>query len=118
MFTEPVALQAVAALGAVAYRYELGITPEAFKYCEIADRLYRAALRRYNAEATQGGSVTRPEITMVLGKLFASFEAFQDNPETATNYMTCAFQQVFYRKLIPMLLQEQPVNVTLNLQTL
>ena len=117
-FTEPVVLQAVAALGAVAYRYELGITPEAFKYCEIADRLYRAALRRYDAEAAEGRWVTRPEITMVLGKLFASFEAFQDNPETATNYMTCAYHQVFNRKLTPMLLQEQPVNVTLNLQTL
>ncbi len=117
-FTEPVVLQAVAALGAVAYRYELGITPEAFKFCEIADRLYRTVLRNYNAEATEGGSVTRPEITMVLGKLFASFEAFQDNPETATNYMTCAFHQIFNRKLKPMLTQEQPVNVTLNLQTL
>ena len=117
-FTEPVVLQAVAALGAVAYRYELGITPEAFKYCEIADRLHQTALRRYNAEAAQGGSVTRPEMTMVLGKLFASFEAFQNNPQTAMNYMTCAFQQVLNRKLTPMLLQEQPVNVTLNLQTL
>ena len=117
-FTEPLILQAVAALGAVAYRYELGITPEAFRYCEIADRLYRTVLRNYKTQASQGGSITSPEITMILGKLFATFEAFQDNPEKATNYITAAFRRVLNHKVTPILTQEQPVNVVLNLQTL
>lgn len=117
-FTEPAVLQAVAALGAVHRRYELGITPEAFQYCEIADRLERQALRLWRQGTAEGGSVTQPEIRMVLAKLFASFEAFQDNPELATKYMSSAFDHLLQQRVTRVLIQEQPVNVTLNRQTL
>ncbi|ETN42142.1 uncharacterized protein HMPREF1541_04083 [Cyphellophora europaea CBS 101466] len=117
-YTEPVVLQAVAALGAVHRRYELGITPEAFKYCEIADRLERQARRQWQLEAAKQGTVTKPEIHMVLAKLFASFEAFQDHPELATKYMSSAFDNLLRQRVTRVLVQQQPVNVTLNNQTL
>lgn len=117
-FLEPAVLYAVAAVGAVHRRYELGITLEAFKYCEIADRLQRQALLQWRARVAEDGLVTKPEIHMVLAKLLASFEAFQDNPELATKYMCSAFNHLLTQRVTRVMVQEQPVNVVLNHQTL
>ena len=117
-FTEPIVLQAVAAIGAVSYRYQLGITPEAFQFCETADRLYHTALRNWKREVAKGSYAHRPEITMVLGKLFASFETFQDNPESAANYLTYAFHQILNQSLTPISIKEEPINIPFNLKSL
>ena len=117
-FNEPVVLQAVTALGAVHRRYELGISPEAFRWCEISDRLYRKALRNWNKQLKEGTADTRPEIYMVLAKLFGTFEAFQDNPEIATKYMMSSFMHLLGQPVNPVLSERQPVNVTLNQTTL
>ena len=115
-FIEPVVLQAVAALGAVSYRYELGITPQAFEFCGIADRLYQKALKAWSKQLARG--TPPPEVQMILAKLFASFETFQDNPDIATRYMTNAFHQVLNREIVPLVTEEQRVSIALNLQTL
>lgn len=126
-YSEPTVLQAVAALGAVHQRYELGITPEALRWCGIADSLYRQAIKgaRVIASAEESDNVDgmvakkkNPEVIMVLAKLFADFEAFQDNGDTAVKYMTEAFDGLLHREVEMASFEEHPAHVVLNEQTL
>lgn len=117
-FSEPVVLQAVTALGAVHRRFELGISVEAFRYCELADRLYKTARRNWRDRIAHNRDDIKPEIYMVLAKLFGTFETFQDNPNTATQYMTSAFRHLLSHPVQPILKERQPINIVLNTTTL
>ena len=83
-FISEIVLQAVAAVGAVHRRWELGLTPEAFRWCEVSDRLYREMLRTWKRKVRLGKERDEEvveewmEVKMVLAKLCATFEAFQD----------------------------------------
>ena len=97
-FISEIVLQAVAAVGAVHRRWELGLTPEAFQWCEISDRLYRNMLRAWKRKVRLGKEGSKEvveewmEVKMVLGKLCATFEAFQDEMGKARQWMVKAFE--------------------------
>jgi len=78
----PAAKQAVIAVGAVHRRMELGITPEAFEYCDFAMRAYASAMHNLN-EAFAMADPKSLELAMVVPVLLSLFETFQDNTDEA-----------------------------------
>ena len=119
-FISDVVLQAVAAVGAVHRRWEMGLTPEAFKWCEISDRLYREMLRtwkwkvRVGKERNEEVVEERVEVNMVLGKLCATFEAFQDEGGKARRWMTRAFEGLVGSDVKLVERDERMVDVTVS----
>ncbi|KAJ9612399.1 hypothetical protein H2200_003996 [Cladophialophora chaetospira] len=78
----PTVLQAAIAVGAVHRRFELGISPEAFTFCDIANRQYWKALKCLE-EDLKSGHPLGAEINMVASMLLCIFEVFQGNDESA-----------------------------------
>lgn len=89
----PALFSAIAALGAVHRRFCYGISPEAFEYCAYADRLQRKALRQLEILKDQSfdGEHTQQDDHIVIAEtLLGTFEAFQGNPDNATEHMNTA----------------------------
>ncbi|EXJ63610.1 uncharacterized protein A1O5_11371 [Cladophialophora psammophila CBS 110553] len=93
----PTVLAAAAAVGAVHRRFELGISREAFEYCDIADKLYHKALRKLSDDMASHPNAA--EINMIVMKLFSIFETFQGNYDTAQMHMTAALKGLLSRKM-------------------
>ena len=97
-FYHPAVQQAVVALGAVHRRLELGITPEAFNYCDFALRTYTKAVSSLT-KALGEGDPNSLELSMVGSMLFCAFETFQGNYSEASKHMTGGLKILFDRKL-------------------
>ncbi|OAL24121.1 hypothetical protein AYO20_10733 [Fonsecaea nubica] len=93
----PTVLAAAAAVGAVHRRFELGISREAFEYCDIADKLYQKALRKLSDDMASHPNAA--EINMIVMKLFSIFETFQGNYDAAQVHMTNGLKGVLSGKM-------------------
>ncbi|KPI39768.1 Succinate dehydrogenase [ubiquinone] iron-sulfur subunit, mitochondrial [Cyphellophora attinorum] len=98
-FQHPTVLAAAAAVGAVHRRFELGITPEAFAFCTIADQQHERALKLLAADKASNHP-SAPEITMLSHMLLSVFETFQDNNEKALEHTTTGLRQIFRRPTV------------------
>ena len=79
----PVALEAATACGAVHRRLNLGISKEAFEYCEYSLKMHSRALRSLKELESNAGPYDREAIT-ISWFLLGLFEAFQ------VHYEQCA----------------------------
>lgn len=95
-FLHPTVLQAAAAVGAVHRRFELGITPEAFRFCAIANRQYAKALRCLEQDVSSKHP-SAPEIHMLTHMLLSIFETFQGNYDPALRHMTKGLKNLMRR---------------------
>jgi hypothetical protein len=96
-FNHPALAAAAAAVGAVHRRYELGISPQAFEYCDISTKLYQKALRRLSIDL-----VNNPysrQIHLLASKLFSVFETFQGNYEAAEQHMTNGLRALLHPEM-------------------
>lgn len=87
----PTVRAAAAAVGAVHRRFELGISREAFEYCDLSNQLYHKALRMLSNDFASDHP-NAAEINMVTMKLFSVFETFQGNYDVAQMQMTKALK--------------------------
>ena len=69
----PAVQQAMIALGAVHRQRELGLTPEAFNYCELAIKSYTKAIKGLN-QALSANDPHSLELSVVVSVLFAAYE--------------------------------------------
>ncbi|KAK4936898.1 hypothetical protein LTR10_022355 [Elasticomyces elasticus] len=97
-FQHPTVLAAAAAVGAVHRRFELGISKEAFEYCDLSDKLYHKAMRMLsNDMASDHPNAT--EINMMTMKLCSVFETFQGNYDLAQMHMTTGLKGLLSQNL-------------------
>ena len=89
-FLHPSVLQAAAAVGAVHRRFELGITPEGFRYCGIAINQYRQAMRSLDEDPP-----IHAEVKMVVSMLLGIFEAFQGNYDSSVSHYQSGLAALF-----------------------
>ena len=94
----PTVLQAAAAVGAVHRRFELGISPEAFRFCGIALNQHRKALRCLDQDLLNGNPFSA-EINMLVSMLLAVFEIFQGNIESAIAHYKSGFSRLLRRDM-------------------
>ena len=94
----PTVLQAAIAVGAVHRRFELGISREAFEFCDIATKQYRKAMRCLQDDM-RGGHPNSAEINMVTSLLLSVFEAFQGNYDSALKQFSIGLNQLLRRNL-------------------
>jgi hypothetical protein len=97
-FHHPAVQQAVVALGAVHHRLELGLTPEAFNYCDFALRTYTKAVSSLQ-KALKEGDPGSLDLSIVVSMLFCAFETFQGNYDDASKHMVSGLKILFDRKL-------------------
>ncbi|KIX00509.1 uncharacterized protein Z518_10649 [Rhinocladiella mackenziei CBS 650.93] len=116
-FQHPTVLAAAAAVGAVHRRFELGISREAFEYCDLSDKLYQKALRRL-ANDIASDHPNAAEINMVVMKLFSIFETFQGNYDLAQMHMTSGLKLLLSRKSRTTYRDTQYRTVDINYETL
>lgn len=76
--SHPVVMQAAAACGAVHRRFGMGITRQAFEYCEHASKLHAKALRTLKSLETVASIHDRDAI-MMARMVLSLFEGFQGN---------------------------------------
>ncbi|KAJ9602367.1 hypothetical protein H2200_013222 [Cladophialophora chaetospira] len=96
-FQHPTVAAAAAAVGAVHRRFELGISREAFEYCDISDKLYQKALRKLADDMVSNPNAA--EINLIVMKLFSIYETFQGNYDSAQLHMTNALKGLLSRKM-------------------
>ena len=89
-FLHPTVLQAAAAVGAVHRRFELGISPEGFRYCGVAVNQYRKALKSLDEDPP-----VEAEVNMVVSILLGLFEAFQGNYDSAISQYQSGLTALF-----------------------
>ncbi|KAK5262395.1 hypothetical protein LTR20_000618 [Exophiala xenobiotica] len=94
----PTVLAAAAAVGAVHRRFELGISREAFEYCDLSDKIYQKALRMLSNDLASDHP-NAPEINMMAMKLFSVFEAFQGNFDLAQMHFSNGLKGLLSRNL-------------------
>lgn len=116
-FYHPAVQQAVIALGAVHRRLELGITPEAFNYCDFALKSYTKAVASLT-KALKEGDPNSLELSMVGSMLFCAFETFQGNCNEASKHMTSGLKILFDRKLHRMSTSSSSTLTVFNSTTL
>ena len=97
-YFHPAVQQAVVALGAVHRRLELGLTPEAFNYCDFALRTYNRAVKSLQ-KALKEGDPGSLDLSIVVSMLFCAFETFQGNYDEASQHMVGGLKILFDRKL-------------------
>ena len=97
-FLHPAALQAAAAVGAAHRRFDLGITPEAFRFCAIADRQHRKALKHL-AQDLQSDHFLGTEVVMMISLLLATFEIFQGNEDSAVAHYEAGMKHFLQRSM-------------------
>ena len=90
-------MAAATAVGAVHRRFELGITPEAFAFCEIADAQYARANKLLSLDLASNHP-SAPEIFMLTHMLLSVFEAFQGEDDKALYHMTVGLKQVLFSR--------------------
>lgn len=90
--------QAAIALGAVHRRLGLGITPEAFEYCDFAFRAYTGAVMSLK-RALAKDDPRSLELSVMGSMLFRAFETFQGNYGDACKHMASGLKILFDRKL-------------------
>lgn len=113
----PAAKQAVIAVGAVHRRMELGITPEAFEYCDFAMRAYASAMHNLN-EAFAMADPKSLELAMVVPVLLSLFETFQDNTDEASKHLVGWLKILFDRQFQRVGTSSVRTNVILNKENL
>jgi hypothetical protein len=94
----PTVMAAAAAVGAVHRRYELGISREAFEYCDLSGQLYKKALRML-ADDMASDHPGAAEINMMTMKMFSVYETFQGNYDLAQAHMTAGLKGLLNRKM-------------------
>ncbi|KIV95322.1 hypothetical protein PV10_02992 [Exophiala mesophila] len=97
-FQHPTVLAAAAAVGAAHRRFELGISREAFEFCEISKRMYQKAVKRLNDDLASNAPMA-VEINMLSKKLFSIFNTFQGNYREALQNMTEAIRGLVNQNL-------------------
>ena len=97
-YFHPAVQQAVVALGAVHRRLELGLTPEAFNYCDFALKIHSKALSSLR-KALKEVDPASLDLPIVVSMLFCAFETFQGNYEDASKHMVSGLKILFDRKL-------------------
>ena len=115
-FAHPTVAAAAAAVGAVHRRFELGISREAFEYCDLSDKLYQKALRRLSDDMVSNPNAA--EINMIVMKLFSIFETFQGNYDTAERHMTNGLKSLLSRKMRTTYKDTQYRSVDINYENL
>ncbi|RMZ91063.1 hypothetical protein DV736_g1707, partial [Chaetothyriales sp. CBS 134916] len=95
-FLHPTVLLAASAVGAVHRRFELGITPEAFRFCDISVLQCRKALTRLEADPQSSNPIVA-EIRMIVSLLLAIFETFQGDYDIALDYLTTGIKGLISR---------------------
>ena len=116
-YYHPAVQQAVIALGAVHRRLELGLTPEAFKYCDFALRAYTRAvssLQKALKEADPGSL----DLSIVVSMLFCAFETFQGNYDDASKHMVSGLKILFDRKLHRLSTTSTRISVIFSVESL
>lgn len=93
----PAVQQAMIALGAVHRRFELGITPEAFEYCNFSMKAYSKAMMATRNVLENAGPESA-ELTIILGWLMGAFEIFLGNDEAASKHLKGGLQAFFTQK--------------------
>lgn len=116
-YQHPTVLAAAAAVGAVHRRYLLGISREAFEYCDISDKLYQKALRKLSNDMASDHP-NAAEINMITMKLFSIFETFQGNYDTAQMQMAAALKTLLRGNLRTTYKDTQYRSVDLNYESL
>lgn len=89
----PALFSAIAALGAVHRRFCYGISPEAFEYCAYAENLHKKAIHQLEILKDQdfnGEHSQQDDHVVVVETLLGTFQAFQGNPDAATEHMNTA----------------------------
>ncbi|KAK5558886.1 hypothetical protein LTR46_003075 [Exophiala xenobiotica] len=76
----------------------LGISREAFEYCDLSDRIYQKALRMLSNDLASDHP-NAPEINMMAMKLFSVFEAFQGNYDLAQMHFSNGLKGLLSRNL-------------------
>ena len=94
----PTVLQAATAVGASHRRFELGISPEAFRFCGVALNQQRKALR-YPDKDLSSEDPDGTEINMLVSMLMCIFETFQGNPKVAIGHYKSVLTQHLRRKM-------------------
>lgn len=84
-FLHPTVLQAAAAVGAVHRRFELGISAEAFRFCDIAVTQYRKTLQCLDQDLRSGHPLSS-ELSMVVSIFLCMYETFQGNYDDAVKH--------------------------------
>ncbi|KIW17758.1 hypothetical protein PV08_04953 [Exophiala spinifera] len=116
-FQHPTVLAAASAVGAVHRRFELGISREAFEYCDFSDKLYQKALRMLSRDMASEVP-NAAEINMVTLKLFSLFETFQGNYDTAQLHLTNGLKGLLRRNMRTTYKDTQYRTVDLNYESL
>lgn len=112
----PTVAAAAAAVGAVHRRFELGISPQAFEYCDISDKLYQKAMRKLSEDMLWNPNAA--EINMIVMKLFSVFETFQGNYDTAQLHMTNGLKSLLNRQMRTTYKDTQYRAVDINYESL
>ncbi|KAL2427012.1 hypothetical protein ABEF95_006656 [Exophiala dermatitidis] len=112
-FEYPTVMLAAAAVGAVHRRYQLGISREAFEYCDISDKLYRRALKSLSGDIASGHP-NAAELNMLTLKLFCIYETFQGNYDVAQMYLASGLKGLLSKNMHTTYrdTQYRPVNVS------
>ena len=109
---DPTIRSAAIALGAVHRRFELGISPEAFSYCDISMKAYNKALASLRALISRQDA--EPAALLTSSMLLAAFEAFQTNYDQAANHILSGLKILFARNLKKRHSVTQPRSITLD----
>ncbi|EXJ79157.1 hypothetical protein A1O3_08658 [Capronia epimyces CBS 606.96] len=97
-FRHPTVMAAAAAVGAVHRRFELGISREAFEYCDLSNEMYQGALKRLSDDLA-AGNPNAAEINMLTMKLFSVFETFQGNEDLAQMHLVAGLKALLKRNM-------------------
>ncbi|EXJ96279.1 hypothetical protein A1O1_01405 [Capronia coronata CBS 617.96] len=116
-YQHPTVLAATVAVGAVHRRFELGISREAFEYCDLSNQMYQRALRRLSDDIASGHPNVA-EINMITAKLFSVFETFQGNHELAQMHLAAGLKALLGRDMRTTRRETQYRSVDISYETL
>ena len=117
-FTHSTVFYAVCAVGAVHRRFELGITPEAFRWCEVSDKMYRRAMQSRETPTSGDAQKPSPEIASMTLLLFSIYEVFQGNNDLSGQYATESFRLLAERSTTVIYSETRALDLQLNPQNL
>lgn len=113
----PTVLAVAAAVGAAHRRFELGISPEAFEFCDISDKLYQRAIRKLS-EDVASNIPNAAEINMLAMKLMSVYDTFQGDMDRAQAHMTAGLKGLLSRNFKTTYTDTQYRTVDINYESL
>jgi hypothetical protein len=113
----PTVLAVAAAVGAAHRRFELGISREAFEFCDISDKLYQRAIKKLSKDMASN-IPNAAEINMLAMKLMAVYDTFQGDMDRAQAHMTAGLKGLLSRNFKTTYTDTQYRTVDLNYESL